>query len=912
MLRLFKLCSQTNRLGDLCRNRCRSFFGGLYFVLRDELLKLDEPDFSKRLAELEADVSTTRKSKKLGLVLVAAEYHLLRQNDVVAREFFVQGLESAQENGNQPVELWCLKNLIHISYRMESWVELPELYRRCDQLFSDLDFIPEKIINLTEQALFVAACRVEEESRQALKVAQKLYEIMLGQMEHEDAVYIGALQDFTRAQLAYRFGQSLEAMDFAQVGLEKIHGFQQQPLGRLGNLHLELAVLMIECALDLGMDTVAREHLFVLREFLARANDVVGDNQARLLAAEINLKFANYPLSTEQWLGLVDVNLKDGNHDFALSRLQHVLREFRRNYPEGTSESLQQKFSECLVALSAKIPEKYRSPFLAGHEFLGRGVRDVMSPHQGMLKLMTLTCELMSMHDIDLLAQKVLKTIVELTHMERGMILFGPEKELGAKAVQGMELDKVKMAGSSESLCLEVARYCHSRKLTANLCDWTSGDELKKVFGADSQVLRWQKIDARSVIVLPFVLRDKALGVIYLDSSLRRPSGNPEETQFLENLATIVAVALSNASTIFKKEQDLVHVRRELNHQQMQLVEKYSIRNFLGVSQAAKRLLEVVEKISESSATVLLTGESGVGKEMVAKTIHYNSPYCEHHFVGVNCAAIPDNLLESVLFGSRKGSFTDAQEDRIGLFQEAHGGTIFLDEIGDMPLSMQVKLLRVLEEGEVLPIGAVEPVKINTRVVCATNRDLDKMVKDGQFRQDLFYRINVVSIHVPSLRERSQDIPLFVQHALKIYAEENNVEPKTVSPEALEALAKYDWPGNIRELINVMFNLSIFVERDRIELKDLQDRPELFQSRNRHVTVESDDPILSLSSKIDAGELTLSDAKHEFERLQILRALRLTSGKITTASGILNMPRPQVSRLIKKYGIRKNLPVQDL
>jgi len=331
----------------------------------------------------------------------------------------------------------------------------------------------------------------------------------------------------------------------------------------------------------------------------------------------------------------------------------------------------------------------------------------------------------------------------------------------------------------------------------------------------------------------------------------------------------------------------------------------YSFENFIGICEITRTFLDTLKKVSQTFATVLICGESGVGKELAAKMIHYNSPCKDKNFVAINCGAIPEALLESELFGYEKGAFTGADDHKKGLFVEADRGTIFLDEIGEMPLNMQVKLLRVLEESEVFPIGGSHPISIRTRVVCATNKDLIQMVRDGTFRQDLFYRINVVTLEIPPLRQRKADIPLLIQHALKQYALENQVPEKRISPEALGCLTDYLWPGNVRELVNVMYNLAIFVEGNAIELEHLQRRPELFQSRERQSVKQQQSPVSILSEQIDAGELTLANAKKEFERLQILRALHMSHGNVTTASRHLQMSRPQVSRLIKKYGLKE-------
>lgn len=792
----------------------------------------------------------------------------------------------------------------------QKWRGLDDLYRRCDHIFSELDLIPEKICNLAEWALFVASCGDLDESRRLVKVACQINELTSGDAARGVCGYQKVLLGLVWAVLEKKVGRYFEALEYAQQALGFISDLENKTDNRVCDLHSELLILMIECSLELGMREAAFEQLVCLKEFASRFPEVVSAVQIDILSAELALKFENYPLSSDEWLALIKNHLAEGNVDFALNQSLRVLSEYHRNYPLVLFEGLQKYHDSILKFYGEKVPDKFRQSFLAHVEFNPKQV-GVISAHHLMLKLVELTRELVSEHDMNLLALKVLKMLLDFTRMERGMLFFAAGHELSLKSTHRFSGEACGKPNTTEALCVDLVKNCMQKIRTVSISDWTSDEQFLAHFSADRHARSWRKIDAKSLMVIPFVLDKNVLGIVYLDSSSRRPSGNEDEIVFLENFAGIVTVALSHATTIRKKDHGLVLIRKELLQQQSQLVEKYSIPNFLGVSPLTKRLLGVIEKISGSSATVLLTGESGVGKEMVAKMIHYNSPCRDKRFVGINCAAIPDTLLESVLFGYRKGAFTDAHDDKTGLFEEADGGTIFLDEIGEMPLNMQVKLLRVLEEGEVLPIGATEPVKIGTRVVCATNRDLANMMLQGTFRQDLFYRINVVAINVPSLRERRQDIPILVQHALKLYGQENGVEPKSVSPEVLDCLLHYDWPGNIRELINVMFNLSIFVEGDRIELEHLRERPEIFRSGNRRIVVDGHDPILSLSDKIDVGELTLADAKHEFERLQILRALRLSSGKVTSASLLLRMPRPQVSRLIKKYGIRKDIGQQD-
>lgn len=331
---------------------------------------------------------------------------------------------------------------------------------------------------------------------------------------------------------------------------------------------------------------------------------------------------------------------------------------------------------------------------------------------------------------------------------------------------------------------------------------------------------------------------------------------------------------------------------------------------FVSTSKKIKKIFALLAKATKSQVTITVTGESGVGKEMVAKMIHHNSREPNGRFLAINCAAIPEDLLESELFGYVAGAFTGADQNKKGLIEGAHQGTLFLDEIGEMPLGLQAKLLRFLEDHKIQPIGSNVTIPVDVRVICATNKNLEALVKEGRFREDLFYRIHVVQFHIPPLRERPEDIPLLTNHALKLYAEENNVAQKTVSAQALNFLIHYEWPGNGRELINAMYNFSIFVDRPQIELSDLEERRELFHTPAPEKIPDKNlggdlNLMDALSQKIDTQELSLSDAKHEFERLQIDRALKLCNGQITSASHHLQMPRPQVSRLVKKYGLKK-------
>ncbi|MCH9688929.1 MAG: sigma-54 dependent transcriptional regulator [Deltaproteobacteria bacterium] len=306
----------------------------------------------------------------------------------------------------------------------------------------------------------------------------------------------------------------------------------------------------------------------------------------------------------------------------------------------------------------------------------------------------------------------------------------------------------------------------------------------------------------------------------------------------------------------------------------------------LGASPAMRKIYDLLERVSDSEASVLVTGESGTGKELVARAVHDNSPRREGAFVAVNCSAVPENLLESELFGHAKGSFTDARNDRTGLFSQANGGTLFLDEIGEIPLSMQPKLLRALEERKVRPVGTNVEIDIDVRIVAATNRDLEAAVEDGRFREDLFFRVNVIHVDLPPLRSRGTDILSLAQHFLGRYALQAGKEVHGISPSAAQRLCDYDWPGNVRELRNCLERAVALTRFTDVAVEDLPER--VAKYRRSHVVVAADDPT----------ELVPME---EVERRYILRVVETVGGNKTMASKILGLDRKTLYRKLERY-----------
>ncbi|MBW2064049.1 MAG: sigma-54-dependent Fis family transcriptional regulator [Deltaproteobacteria bacterium] len=309
--------------------------------------------------------------------------------------------------------------------------------------------------------------------------------------------------------------------------------------------------------------------------------------------------------------------------------------------------------------------------------------------------------------------------------------------------------------------------------------------------------------------------------------------------------------------------------------------------NIIGRSAAMSSLLKTVAQVAPTEATVLLKGESGTGKELIAGAIHFNSLRKDGPFVKLNCAAITETLLESELFGHERGAFTGAHRRKEGRFVQAHGGTLFLDEISEMSLSMQVKLLRVLQEREITRVGGEDVIKVDVRIIAATNKDLMEEMAAGRFREDLYYRLNVVTLTVPPLRERKEDIPLLAQHFLHMFAERNRKQIKGFTPQAMDWLLKYDWPGNVRELMNAVERGVVLSRSDYL---DIQDLPLDIQNRPGDGSVREDLPL---------GDLPLE----EVEKATILKTLELARGNKSEAARRLGITRRTLHKKLKKYGV---------
>jgi len=341
-----------------------------------------------------------------------------------------------------------------------------------------------------------------------------------------------------------------------------------------------------------------------------------------------------------------------------------------------------------------------------------------------------------------------------------------------------------------------------------------------------------------------------------------------------------------------RKAEERERLRKENEFLRKEIKKEYSFENIVSKNEKMQKMFEVIKKVAQYKSTILITGESGTGKELVARALHYNSDRAEHPFIPVNCGAIPENLLESELFGHAKGAFTDAIRTKKGLFEEADGGTLFLDEIGELPGPLQVKLLRVLQEGEIRRVGESKPIQVDVRIVAATVKDLAKEANEGRFRDDLYYRLNVLPIHIPPLRERKEDIPLLANHFINVYNQSLNKKVVGLEPKALEVLMNYKWYGNVRELENTIERAIVLTDGENIGLDNLPYEVLNFEEKEQ---------LLSLTEE----EYSIKKASKVMEMNLIQKALKKTRGNHTHAARLLEISHRALLYKIKEYGVEE-------
>jgi transcriptional regulator with GAF, ATPase, and Fis domain len=477
-------------------------------------------------------------------------------------------------------------------------------------------------------------------------------------------------------------------------------------------------------------------------------------------------------------------------------------------------------------------------------------------------KLYEFSDKLMHTRDLTELLDALMDAVILITNADKGFLILLEGETLDVKVARNLNRENIADAVSQLSDSI-IAKVVRSRKPVI-VSDAMSDDE----FAGAKSVMH---LKVSSVICVPLLDRGRLLGIIYVGNDAIRDLFQETTLRVLTVFASQAALIVANALHM----NELRHDNRRLSER----LEQYRFGEIVGTSPPMQAVFRKVEKIAPTDISVLITGETGTGKELIAREIHNRSPRAGKPFITINCGAIPENLLESELFGHVKGAFTGAVANKQGKFQAADGGTLFLDEIGEMPIELQVKLLRAIQEKVVFRVGDTRPETVDIRILAATNRDLEKEIAGGRFREDLYYRLNVVNLELPPLRVRGDDVLVIARYLLARYAREYDAKVKGLSPNAAVAIRKHNWPGNIRELENRIKKAIVLCESTVIGPDDL-----------------------GLTADVLPQILTLAEAKEKFQRDYINEVLALNNGNRTKTARDLGVDPRTVFRHLEKEG----------
>lgn len=474
----------------------------------------------------------------------------------------------------------------------------------------------------------------------------------------------------------------------------------------------------------------------------------------------------------------------------------------------------------------------------------------------------------------------VMRVLSEYLDMKRGTVAFRNNNEVSIVAAHGMSEEEIKRGRYKlgEGIIGRVA------KLGSPIVIPNIGDE--PLFLNKTGARKMIKKENVAFLCVPIKFKNEILGVLSVDRLFgSKTISFEEDLRLLKIIASLIAQFVKLHMELEKEREAYLEEKEDLKQQ---LKAKYKVENIIGQSDRMQEVFEAIHKVAPSKANVLLRGESGTGKELAAKAIHYMSQRAKCPFIKFNCASIPEGLLESELFGHEKGAFTGAMSMRKGRFELAGNGTIFLDEIGDLPLALQPKILRVLQEKEFERVGGERTIKVDVRLIAATSRDLEGFVADGKFREDLYYRLNVVPVFLPALRERKEDIPLLAEFFLKKYNKENQ-RSISISPEVLSVFMNYEWPGNVREIENTIERMVVMSAGRVITMSDLPLNMKDQSIRSRYAAQIKD---------------ALPSAIEDIEKTRILDVLQRTGWVQAKAARMLGITPRQIGYKIAKYNIQ--------
>lgn len=656
----------------------------------------------------------------------------------------------------------------------------------------------------------------------------------------------------------------------------------------LSDLALEEGELELASVLSKEIPELTEDAEFSVRLDLFRAKLAVGDNET----------------SNPEWLlKLLEERCLKDNFREALWEIYQVLG--RSAQKKGDSEEALEYFRkgiDVIESIAAALPEEYRDRYRhqRSRQKLFEEQKEVMSmPSESYAtRLLEISKRMVTERDPERLLEFIMDTAIELSGASQGLLLLADnEGKFEPRVARNVKKENLEAVNFSRSVAREVVR-------TGQPFFSLNAPADEKLKAAESVM----NLDLKTVACVPLKSHNKVTGAIYLDTGEGVPPLRREFLPTLTIFADQAALALANALLFQEKEtrslnleKDLLQTRKVLEEREEHLQELealvsesprktlYPYEKIIGRSKRMEEIFKTMDKITNAQVPVFILGETGTGKELLARALHQNRRK-KASFVAINCSAFPETILESELFGYCKGAFTGADRDRKGLFEEADGGTLFLDEVGDMSPAMQAKLLRAIQEQEVMRVGGRTPIKVSVRVVSASNKDLKKMVREGTFREDLYFRIAGITVSLPPLRERKEDIPLLVKHLIEKIRKENNLGSIRLGRQAMNRLVSYDWPGNIRELDQCLTNACLLAEKGEIREDHLLFHKDLYRAR------EGSPPL---------GDLIVFDLEkkmEDYEREILLKTLEGCGGNKSEAARRLGLSRLTMHKKLKAYG----------
>jgi len=665
---------------------------------------------------------------------------------------------------------------------------------------------------------------------------------------------------------------------------------------------------------------IAEEH--GLRDMLVRAHLLLGDiarkqeDGPRALDHSAAVAELHQPGGRPEMEWLVQYGLHKTHREFGVDADAQLHGEKALLAIESVANGLSHDLRKSFLALQDRavlVEELSNLPAPVIESEKADETEEGMQHSRQLSRLLDINRRLTSELNLERLLEYIIDSAILLTDAERGFILLaeesGEEQPGSVDVAVARNIDRENIRKKKDKVSHSIAQNVLIEGEAVLTTDAMEDERYNQYRSIHAMKLR-------SVMCLPMMVKGQAIGALYLDNRFQQGAFSEQDLSYMEAFASQASIAISNARLLAEREVTLTELSQSrleietLNKQlEQELAEKalaletservivaqgkqlgrvHGYENIIGQSPKISTVIHTLDRVASSEVSVLVTGESGTGKELVARAVHYNGPRKSRPFVAINCSSIPENLIESELFGHVRGAFTGATRDRQGVFEVADGGTLFLDEIGDMPLEMQAKLLRALQDGQIQKVGSPATHTVDVRFIAATHRNLRDMVKQGSFREDLYYRLAVITLELPPLRDRKEDIPLLVKHFLQVNADDTKSHVKDIDTSALRLLMSYGWPGNVRELSMALKNACVFAETDTLIAEDFSNFPGISDSHRQPELLTASDTVQPLA---------------DLERQAIIRALEMNSGNKKRTAEQLGIDRRTLYNKLATYGI---------